>query len=84
MNRDDLYVTKINEGSELLSTGIYSDDFDTDEEYRIAGLKKLIKERDLFYDVFDIATTQYDKDSLRPMLDIAVAQSTLINVGLVQ
>jgi hypothetical protein len=58
---DDLYTTKLDEGSGLLGTGIYRADFDTDEEFRIAGLKKLIKARDLFNDAFDIATTQYDK-----------------------
>ena len=69
MDRDDLYTTKINEGSDLLGTGIYRADFDTDEEFRIAGLKKLIKARDLFNDAFDISTTQDDRDSLRPLLD---------------
>ncbi len=71
MNNEDLYVTKINEGSELLSTGIFQEDFDTFEQFRQAGLKKLIRARDLFNDAFDISTTQYDRDSLRPILDIA-------------
>ena len=69
MNRDDLYISKINEGSDLLSTGIYRDDFNTEEQFKQAGLQKLIRARDLFNEAFDESINQDDRDTLRPLLD---------------
>jgi len=70
-NEDLIYVGKLLQGTELLCTGIYRDDFPTYEQFRQAGLKKLIKARNLFYDAFDSASDVYDRDSLRTLLDTA-------------
>ncbi len=71
MNTNDHYVNKLDEGSRLLDVTLYPEDYPTHDEYRQAVLNRLIRARDCFYEAFDQATTQYDRDFLRPLLDEA-------------
>ncbi len=73
-DNDLMYVEKMSQATELLCTEIYRKDFATYEEFRQTALDRLIKARDLFYEVFDSASKSFDRGLLQELLNEAERQ----------
>ncbi len=73
-DNDLIYIEKMSQATELLCTGIYRKDFATYEEFRQTALDRLIKARDLYYEVFDSVSKSFDRGLLQELLNEAERQ----------